>query len=425
MREVTLNGATAADQMTLRRSNLALVLRSLRDGGARSRARLAADLGLNKATVSSLVNELVERGLTRRGGVERGGVGRPGQTVELAGQDVCGVGAEVNVNHVATFALDLTGTVVSERRHSLDDAEHLDPDEVITRLADLLRQTFDDIELRDARPVAVTVGLAGLVDSERGVLAVGPNLGWHDVPVADLLAERLGGSPYPIRLDNEANLAAIAEAVPGDAERQDILVIFGEVGVGGGIVADGRLLRGRHGYAGEFGHMIVDPRGRRCGCGRVGCWETVSGLRALLDAAADPDDAVRDPALGLEERLAEINRRAELGDTRTLAALEQVGGWVGVGAAMLTNALNPSAIVLSGYFAEVGHHMLPAIDAQLRAGVLAPEAGGTRVELSTLGFTAAVRGGALAALETVFDDPTRIGRRVGATRVEATEGATR
>ena len=140
--------------------------------------------------------------------------------------------------------------------------------------------------------------------------------------------------------------------------------------------------------------MIVEPQGRRCGCGRIGCWETVSGLRAILDLAADPDDPVRDPVLGIDDRLAELNRRASLGDTRTLAALDQVGAWVGVGAAMLANALNPATIVLSGYFAAVGEHMRPAIETRLQAGVLAPDAGGTRVELSTLGFTAAVRGGA-------------------------------
>ncbi|HRD60461.1 MAG TPA: ROK family protein, partial [Nocardioides sp.] len=113
------------------------------------------------------------------------------------------------------------------------------------------------------------------------------------------------GSAYPVTVDNEANLAAIAEATPGDPDRRDVLVIFGEVGVGGGIVAEGRLLRGRHGYAGEFGHMTVEPQGRRCGCGRVGCWETLVGLPALLDRAADPDDPVRDPALPIDARLAE------------------------------------------------------------------------------------------------------------------------
>ena len=88
--------------------------------------------------------------------------------------------------------------------------------------------------------------------------------------------------------------------------------------------------------------------------------------------------------------------------------------WVGVGAAVLANALNPAAIVLSGYFAAVGEHMRPAIESRLQAGVLAPDAGGTRVELSALGFTAAVRGGAQLALETVFADPTRVERRTAA-----------
>ena len=264
---------------------------------------------------------------------------------------------------------------------------------MLDRLAELINRTEADVRAAGAETVGVAVGVAGLLDRTRDVLTVGPNLGWRDVPVGAELRGRLGAA-YPVLVDNEGNLAAMAEAVPGDPARQDVLVIFGEVGVGGGIVADGRLLRGRQGYAGEFGHMIVQPGGRRCGCGRVGCWETVVGLRALLDAAADPDDPVRDPALVLDDRLAEINRRADLGDTRTLAALDQVGGWLGTGAAILANAINPGAVVLSGYFAEVGHRMRPAIEEQLIAGVLAPQAGGTRVELSTLGFTAAVRGGA-------------------------------
>jgi predicted NBD/HSP70 family sugar kinase len=313
---------------------------------------------------------------------------------------VCGLGAEVNVNHVSTLALDAYGTVVTEHKLGLD-ARALLPGEVLDRLVDLVRLTLADLAPRDIAPVALTVGVAGLVDRERDVLTHAPNLGWRDVPVGDLLRDKLD-VPFPVTVDNEGNLAAIAEATPGDPGRQDILVIFGEVGVGGGIIADGRLLRGRQGYAGEFGHMIVEPQGRRCGCGRIGCWETVSGLRAILDLAADPDDPVRDPALGIDDRLAELNRRASLGDARTLAALDSVGAWVGVGAAMLANALNPAAIVLSGYFAAVGEHMRPAIESRLQAGVLAPDAGGTRVELSTLGFGAAVRGGAQLALENVF-----------------------
>lgn len=384
--------------------NLSLALRHLRDHGPRSRARLATELGLTRSAASALVTELQELGLVRAAGIERGGLGRPGTAVELDGHTVCGIGAEINVNHVSTIALDLAGRVVAEHRVPLD-ANRLASDEVLDRMAALIEQTDADVRAAGAATVGATVGVAGLLDRTHEVLTVGPNLRWRDVAVGAELRGRLGAA-YPVTIENEGNLAAIAEAVPGDAGRQDILVVFGEVGVGGGIVAGGRLLRGHQGYAGELGHMIVDPGGRRCGCGRVGCWETVAGLRALLDAAADPDDPIRDPALSLDDRLAEINRRADLGDTRTLAALDQMAGWLGMGVALLTNALNPAAIVLSGYFAEIGHHMRPTIDEQLLAGVVAPQAGGTRVEFSTLGFTAAVRGGATVALETVFDDPT-------------------
>jgi predicted NBD/HSP70 family sugar kinase len=409
MRSVDATGSHSADHLTLRRTNLGVVLRRLRDHGPRSRATLAAELGMTRTAVSTLVAELAERGLVRTGDVERGSVGRPGTSVELDGHGVAGLGAELNVNHVSTMALDLSGEVLSEHKLALD-ARAFSAEEVLERLAELVRRTVADLALREIVPVGLTVGVAGLVDRERDVLTHGPNLGWHDVPVGALLRARLGDA-YPVTVENEGNLAALAEATPGDPTRQDVLVLFGEVGVGGGIVAEGRPLRGRQGYAGEFGHMIVEPQGRRCGCGRVGCWETVVGLRALLDLAADPDDPVRDPAMAIDDRLAELNRRASLGDTRTLDALAQVGGWLGVGAAMLANALNPAAIVLSGYFAAVGEHMRPALESRLRAGVLAPDVGGTRVELSTLGFTAAVRGGAGLALGTVFADPTRVERR--------------
>lgn len=388
----------------MRSARLSLVLCHLRDHGPRSRARLATELDLTRSTASALVAELEALGLVRAAGIERGGLGRPGTAVELDGSTVCGIGAEINVNHVSTIALDLAGRVVAEHRLPLD-AHRLTVAEVLDEMTALVQRTDADVRAAGATTVGVVVGVAGLLDRTNEVLAVGPNLSWRDVPVGTELRSRLAAA-YPVTVENEGNLAAIAEAVPGDPTRQDILVIFGEVGVAGGIVAGGRLVRGHQGYAGELGHMIVDPGGRRCGCGRVGCWETVAGLRALLDAAADPDDPIRDPAMSLDDRLAELNRRADLRDTRTLAALDQMAGWLGMGAALLTNALNPAAIVLSGYFAEVGHHMSRAIDEHLLAGVVAPQAGGTRVELSTLGFTAAVRGGAAVALQTVFEDPT-------------------
>lgn len=403
-------GNGGADQGTVRRANLSLLLRSLREDGPRSRARLAADLGLNKATVSSLVGELRERGLVREGSAERGSVGRPGTIVEVDGAGAYGIGAEINVHHVSTRAVDLAGVVVSERRMSVD-TRGLEPEAVVDRLVELLEGTLADLAAFGATPVCAVVGVAGLVDRDRGTVSVAANLGWQDVPLAALIRSRLADPAYLLDVDNEANLAAVAEAVPGDPERRDILVLHGEVGIGGGIVADGRPYPGRRGYAGEFGHMVVDRDGARCGCGRTGCWETVIGLSRLIElAAADEEDLLRSPVLDLEGKVEEITRRAAAGDETTLTALHRIGRWVGHGAAILTNAFNPGMIVLSGYLGEIGEWIHDDVEAELASGVLAPDAGGTRIGLSALGFSAAVHGAAAVAIDHVYDDPTLVPR---------------
>jgi predicted NBD/HSP70 family sugar kinase len=180
------------------------------------------------------------------------------------------------------------------------------------------------------------------------------------------------------------------------------------VGVGAGVVTAGQLLRGVRGFAGEVGHMQLDPGGRLCGCGRRGCWETVAGLNALLTDAADPGDPVRDPSLDLVRRLDLLTGRAADGDARTLAALGRTAGWLGVGAGILVNLFDPELLVLGGYFARLGPWIADPLAASLPDRVFAPAEGGCRVEPSSLGFTAAARGGALEAMARIFDDPTAV-----------------
>jgi predicted NBD/HSP70 family sugar kinase len=170
------------------------------------------------------------------------------------------------------------------------------------------------------------------------------------------------------------------------------------------VVTGGRLLRGSTGLAGEVGHLALTPGDAPCGCGRTGCWETVVGLAALLRAAADPGDPLRDAGRDLEDRLAELLARARAGDARTLAALADIGTGLGVGAAVLVALLDPAVVVLGGYFAVLGEFLLEPLTAALAQRVPGP----SRVALSTLGFTAAVRGGAHVALQPVFSDPTTV-----------------
>src|SRR4051794_2722231 len=313
-----------ADQATVRRSNLGLVLRHLRDSGSRSRARIAQETGLNKATVSSLVAELIDRRLVTAGDVHRAGsVGRPGLIVHLDGGPVCGIGVELNVDYAATLVLDLRGKVLFEHLVALD-VPALGAEATLDAVAGLVMEAAAAAAARGACPVGVTVAVPGLVRSLDGVATYAPNIGWHDVPVLDGLRARID-LDCPIRVENDANLSAIAEWVMGsEARTPDLVYLTGEVGVGGGVIAGDQLLRGASGLSGEVGHTALGDPDVVCGCGRRGCWETVVGLAALLREAADPADPVHDPSRDLGIRLAEIGERADAGDERTLPALTQV-----------------------------------------------------------------------------------------------------
>src|SRR6476469_3726016 len=293
----------------MRRSNLALVLRHLRDAGPRSRARIAVETGLNRGTVSSLVAELIDRGLVREGDVQRGGsVGRPGQTVELDGRDIGGIGVEINVDYVTAIVLDLANTPVFEHRVSLD-VPALPPEAVLDAVTELAGLALTECEKRQVTVVGLTLAVPALVDRDEGVVAFAPNLRWTGVRAVEGLRHRLGvpgpevrgaasTRQLPIRVDNDANLAALAEFAMGSrAGTPHLVYLPGETGVGG-----------------EFGHRPLNPGGDMCGCGRRGCLETMVGLAALLRMAAAPDDPVRDPSLDLERRLAMVCDRAASGE---------------------------------------------------------------------------------------------------------------
>jgi predicted NBD/HSP70 family sugar kinase len=329
----------------------------------------------------------------------------------LDGRGIGGIGVEINVDYLTVLVLDLRNCVVFEHRVALD-VQALAADTVLDAVTDLAVRALDECGRLGMAPIGMSLAVPALVDVEAGVVAFAPNLHWHQVSVVegvvDRLTARMGVRPaFPIKVDNDANLAALGEyAMGGVAGASDLVYLTGETGVGGGVIVGGRLLRGAEGFSGEIGHIPLDPAGHVCGCGRRGCWETMVGLAGLFRMAAGATDPVRDPSLDLDQRLDMVRRRAESGDQRTLDALARVGMALGLGGSVLVNVFNPRALVLGGYFASLGEFLLAPVMSELRARVIAPEVGGCRVVLSRLGFTAAARGGAHVAFESVLDDPT-------------------
>ncbi|MBT2234249.1 ROK family transcriptional regulator [Nonomuraea sp. NEAU-A123] len=375
-----------ADFADVRATNLAVVLRFVREHAPCSRADIAASTGLNKATVSSLVADLIDRRLVRETGLTENRVGRPATMLVLDGSPYAAIGLEINVDYVTAVAVDLAGERLLSWRRAFPGS--------VAAVAAIVRRVVNRMAKEDKQILGLTVAVPGLVDGQ-GVVRVAPNLGWLDTDVSGDLAKALRDPGFPIQADNDANLGALAEHRFGPhGAVSDLVYLTGEMGVGAGVILDGRLRRGGRGYSGEIGHIQIDPQGPECRCGRIGCLEAVAGIGAVLEHASPSPVEV-------ELEIEEVVRRARAGDARTLALLAGVGRDLGRGVAILANLLNPQVVILGGYYVPLAPWLLPAVQAEVRDRTIAPEAGGCQVVMSSLGYDAAALGGAARVLDSV------------------------
>jgi predicted NBD/HSP70 family sugar kinase len=406
-------GGSPARQQALRSHNLALVLQHIADNEPVSRARIAQATSLTKATVSSLVDDLVSaRLVTELGPEARGEVGRPGSALALNRTGFVGVGLEINVDYVAVCVTDLVGRVRYLRTRPRDSRGQ-PPTRVLGRAARMARTAMRTAEDEGLTVAGLAVAVPGLVETGQGLLHVAPNLEWVDVPVAQILKDRLAPRDPPVIVDNEANLAALGELWFGGHEQlTDFVHISGEVGVGGGIVVGGELFRGASGFAGEVGHVTVQPDGPRCRCGARGCLEQVAGQEALLRAAGLTGAA--GTSIGQPRgSVAELVARARAGDPGTLEAIESAGRALGIGVAATVNVVDPSAVVLGGLYASLEPWLRKPLQAELRERVISQSWAPVRVLASSLGPDAAVRGAAGAVVRDVLSNPTAVLRAAG------------
>ncbi len=356
----------SVDHATMRDMNLALILDAVRDYAPLSRAALASLTGLNKATVSSLVRDLLRAGWVREVGTDNSSsdVGRPRINLEPDPEAGYMIGAEIGVGFVSVVITNFSIEIISRRYESTEKL--FSQAEILDRLVFLLEESRDQVE-RTGKPLfGIGLGVPGLVDVKAGELLFAPNLGWHEVELRQIIQKAI---EVPIFVANEANLAALGESYFGAG--QDInymLYVSSGVGLGGGIITNGRLLEGSTGFAGEVGHMTVDRDGPACNCGNRGCWETVAGVEALLQRvrsaiAAKPDSWLAESCDHKLERvtLALIVKAADQGDAAVLCALEETAEWLGIGIASLMNILNPQRVVFGGPLSIAHKYLLPTI----------------------------------------------------------------
>lgn len=328
----------------MRQANRALVLNLVRADPTLSRARIVRETGLSPAAVSGIVDHLLREGLIREEGTEATGhVGRRPLRLALNAGARLAVGIYIDVCVVNAAPVDLSGLPGPVISMPLPPGSS--PEEALDRAADLVRRLLHGLPAE--RLLGVGVAVPGMVAWPGGLNLFSPNLGWHNVPVRAMLEERLR---RPVLVDNEVRALALAEYQYGAARAvRSAVFLDAGYGVGGAVILDGALYRGRRGAAGEFGHNTVDPEGPRCGCGNRGCLEvfaSASGLaaRAREAIAAGAQTLLTPDALSLDA----LTAAARAGDRLAGALLSRASTYLGLAVANAIDNWDPELVVLSG-----------------------------------------------------------------------------
>jgi predicted NBD/HSP70 family sugar kinase len=390
----------APSQENVRRRNLGALLRWVHVHGPTSRAELTGRLGLNRSTIGALTADLIDAGLvTEETPRDTGRAGRPSLVVRPRATHVYAYALSIEVDRLRAARVGLGGQVLDSR--GTDRPPGLAATRTIGPLLEFLHQMQVAVP-DDARYVGGGIAVSGMVRDPDGTV----RMSLPDEPIgASLAAElgerlsaRLSGGRPPVA-GSVADVAALAEHTRGAAAGLDnVIYLHGDVGIGGGIIAGGRRVTGHGGHGGEAGHMVVNPRGRECGCGSRGCWETEIGEAALLRHAG------RGGQTGRAAVRAVIDA-AVRGDRDAGAAVRYAADWLGFGVANLVNIFNPEIVVFGGTLREL--YLAGAAQVRDRLTAMALPACREHVRLRTpvLGEDAPLLGAAELAFERLLADP--------------------
>lgn len=394
----------------MRDMNLALILHTLRTDAPLSRAELAVKTGLNKATVSSIVRDLLRHGWVRELGVDSttAEVGRPAIKLEPDPEAGYFIGAEINVDFISVVIANFAVEIISRRYESTMRLHS--QESILNRFLFLLQESVQQIASSGRPLFGIGLGVPGLVDAGTGRLLFAPNLNWRDIDLRRLVEDKVDA---PVYVMNEANQAALGESYFGAGVDSDYMlyVSFG-IGIGGGIVTTGKLVEGATGFAGEVGHMTVARDGLPCNCGNHGCWETVASSSALFRRVRSAIDAgcpswLEEATAGDLQRLTIelIVDAAERRDEVAMEALQQTGRWMGIGLANLMNILNPERVIFGGPMSAAHAYLLPVIRETVARRAWHWVQDRAEIVIAAHGPDATVLGGVASVYRSVLNEP--------------------
>lgn len=395
------------NQEDLRNHNLSVTLDTLlRAQKPMSRADLAKETGLTKATLSLLASMLIESGVVQEGEpVVSTTYGRPSTPLEIRGGSIAGIGLQINTDGYGCLALDLNGDTLG-REWMSEDMTGTDPYEIFAKLDAMTFPLESRLKRRGCKVVGAGLALPGIVTDDMWLL-VARNLGWENVNLTRFNVVR--------RLDvvagNEAKMAAIAQ-IPGYAterapflnvvDRTDSFIYLStDIGIGGAVVRDGEVVMGSHGFAGEIGHLSVAMDGPLCSCGRHGCLEAFAGRRALVEAAgiAEDGDATSSEAIDM------FLQRWRAGDSDVAKVVDQAADALVSAIASAVNLVDVDTVLLGGLWTHFGDELATVLEGRLRSEILGYPNVKIRVFVPPVALHPSLYGAAEMGLRRFIENP--------------------
>lgn len=374
--------------------------------GPTSRASLARLLSVSPALVTQVTKQLIADGLLVELDHSPSQGGRPARLLGLVADAGRVIGVKVVADHITVVEVGIDGTVVRSATEPFDAASAT----AIPTLATLLRAF---IAGGSDRPLlGVGVGVPGDVDDQSLGNVDSTQLGWSHVPLGDVLRRELS---LPVLVENNVNALAMAELLHGQARGHDnVLVVTIGTGIGAGIIADGAVLRGHGGGAGEIGHLPTQEDGPRCTCGADGCLESLIGEDALVSAAR------RRGIIGESAGMRTLLARANEGDAAAQELFSHAGHLLGRALAGIVNTIDPEIVILLGEGVEAWNHWSYGFEPALRSGLM-PRKRGIPVAVETWQDDRWAQGAASLVLATPFDAAGRTGEQGRLVRERLTE----
>jgi N-acetylglucosamine repressor len=398
-------GLTMLSQPTsIKEINQLRILNLLRLQPGISRSEIVRLTGLSKATVSTIITEFIADGLVYEDGaaMQIASAGRRPVKLRLNGQIRLAIGVELTGSECVAVLTDLYSDPLSVIRHPMSDTS---VDRSLELIAQSVQQLLRGHEI--SRLLGVGVGVPGPVDAMRQHVIQAENIGWFDVPFGALLHERIG---KPVTVVKRQNAGALGEHWYGVGKPySSLLYISVGVGIGCGIIVDGKLYEGANGSAGEIGHITVVPDGYRCRCGNVGCLETVASCRAIAVRAREKTKACRATLLakwtkGVLQSITSdmVIEAAVQGDALAVEVVREAASYLGIAVANVINLFNPSLVIVGGELLELGDLYLDPLNEAVQRRAFSIPLSAAKIVPSSLGHSAAAIGAATLIIDQSF-----------------------